>query len=397
MAKGATPAIAFDSYILGAHARNHGIYVYAKKLLEYFREMAPRYSVEIVPYVSPRSDNGANQFTAAPGFRPRPTRLLERSRAWRWGGASLLTLAAGADLVFSPAGTTLYWGRWAPSVVTIHDLIPVMVSTGPKRANRLLRFFYWSGARLSQHVITDSHNSKADLVRLYKVPESKVSVVYLGCDHESFNCAPPDPELQSHLLKKLGITRPYIVHHGVIKGYKNLKRLIQAYRAVLERNRTLDFDLVLAGPLGWEYDEILAEAASCEGSRAKVVFTRALSDSDLATLVKGATLAVIPSLYEGFCLPMVESMACGTPTIAANSSCLPEVSGGALRYFDPLSVEAIAAALEEVLESATLRKELSEKGRVRAAEFDWRRCAEQTLQVLAQSARDVRENRGRSV
>lgn len=388
------PTIAFDSYILGPHARNHGIYVYAKELLGYFREMAPEHSVEIAPYVSPASDNGANQFAAAPGFRPRPTRLLDRSRAWRWGGASMLTSLSGADLVFSPAGTTLYWGRMAPSVVTIHDLIPVMVSTGPKRANRLLRFFYWSGAKLSQHVITDSIHSKTDLVRLYNVPESKVSVVYLGCDHENFNCAPLDPELQQALLKRLGVARPYIVHHGVIKGYKNLKRLIQAYRLALERNRNLDFDLVLAGPLGWEYDEILAEARSCEGSRAKVVFTQALSDSDLAMLVKGAVLAAIPSLYEGFCLPMVESMACGTPTIAASSSCLPEVSGGVLRYFDPLSVEAIAAGLEEALESETLRKELKEKGRLRAAKFDWRRCAEQTLQILVQSVREAKD-RGR--
>jgi glycosyltransferase involved in cell wall biosynthesis len=384
------PTIAFDSYILGAHARNHGIYVYAKELLGYFREMAPQYAVEIAPYVSPHSDNGANQFGSAPGFRPRSTGLLDRSRAWRWGGASLLTSFSGADLVFSPAGTTLYWGRTAPSVVTIHDLIPVMVATGPKRANRLLRFFYWSSAKLSQHVITDSMHSKADLIRLYNVPESKVSVVYLGCDHENFNNGPVDPERQQALLNKLGIGRPYIVHHGVIKGYKNLKRLIQAYRLVLERNRNLDFDLVLAGPLGWEYDEILAEAKSCEGSRAKVVFTQALSDSDLAMLVKGAVLAAIPSLYEGFCLPMVESMACGTPTIAADSSCLPEVSGAVLRYFDPLSVDAMAGSLEEVLESASLRKELGERGRLRAAEFDWRRCAEQTLQILVNEVKDRR-------
>jgi len=386
----ANPTIAFDSYILGAHARNHGIYVYAKELLGYFREMAPQCGVEIAPYVSPFNDNDANQFAAAPGFRPRSTRLLDRSRAWRWGGASLLTSFSGADLVFSPAGTTLYWGPTAPSVVTIHDLIPVVVSTGSKRANRLLRFFYWSAAKLSQHVITDSIHSKADLIRLYNVPESKVSVVYLGCDHENFNNQPVDPGRQQALLKRLGIARPYLVHHGVIKGYKNLKRLIQAYRLVLERNRNLDFDLVLAGPLGWEYDEILAEAKNCEGSRARVVFTQALSDSDLAMLVKGAVLAVIPSLYEGFCLPMVESMACGTPTIAADSSCLPEVSGGVLRYFDPLSIEAMAATLEEVLESESLRRELGDKGRLRAAEFEWRRCAEQTLQILVREVRDRR-------
>jgi alpha-1,3-rhamnosyl/mannosyltransferase len=281
----------------------------------------------------------------------------------------------------------------APSVVTIHDLIPVMVSTGPKRANRLLRFFYRSAAKLSHHVITDSIHSKADLIRLYNLPDSKVSVVYLGCNHENFNNAPMDPERQQALLKRFGIARPYIVHHGVIKGYKNLRRLIQAYRLALERNRNLDFDLVLAGPLGWEYDEILAAAKSCEGSRAKVVFTQALSEQDLAMLVKGAVLAVIPSLYEGFCLPMIESMACGTPTIAASSSCLPEVSGGALRYFDPLSVGSIAVSMDEALENEALRKELREKGRLRAAQFDWRRCAEQTLEILVQSAREVRDRR----
>jgi glycosyltransferase involved in cell wall biosynthesis len=301
----------------------------------------------------------------------------------------MLASLADADVVFSPAGTTVYLGSLAPSVVTIHDLIPVKVSTGSKRVNRILRLLYWSAAKLSQHVITDSNHSKADLVNLYNVPESKVSVVYLGCDKENFNSTRPDPELLQALLQRLNTARPYIVHHGVIKSYKNLKRLIQAYRLVLERNRSLDLDLVLAGPLGWEYDEILAEAKSCEGSRARVIFTGALSEPDLAMLVKGAALAVIPSLYEGFCLPMVESMACGTPTIAANSSCLPEVSGGVLRYFDPQSVEAMAAVMEEALESDALRQELSEKGLTRAAEFDWRRCAEQTLAVLAQSAREV--------
>ena len=242
-------------------------------------------------------------------------------------------------------------------------------------------------------MITDSYNSKSDLVSHYKIPEEKVSVVYLGCDHANFNSVPGDPEMLHALRQKLGITRPYVIHHGVIKSYKNLKRLIQACRMVLERNPNLDFDLVLAGPLGWDYDEILAEAKSCEGSRAKVIFTHALSNTDLATLIKGATLAAIPSLYEGFCLPLVESMACGTPVIAANSSCLPEVSGNALRYFDPHSVEAIASGIEEALDSETLRKELSGKGIARAREFSWQRCAEQTLEILVRSATEVKNGR----
>jgi glycosyltransferase involved in cell wall biosynthesis len=112
-----------------------------------------------------------------------------------------------------------------------------------------------------------------------------------------------------------------------------------------------------------------------------------LSDADLAMVVKGATLAAIPSLYEGFCLPLVESMASGVPTVASKTSCLPEISGGVLRYFDPESVEEMSACMEEALENQALRNELVDKGTARAAEFDWRRCAQQTLAILAREAR----------
>jgi glycosyltransferase involved in cell wall biosynthesis len=278
-------------------------------------------------------------------------------------------------------------GRPVPAVVTIHDLIPVVMPWKSTRITQTLKFLYWWAAKFSRGVITDSMHSKNDLVQLYGVPESKVDVVYLGCDTQIFNDTPADQDLQRSLFQRLGVTRPYIVHHGVIKPYKNLRRLIQAYRLLLERNSNLELDLVLAGPLGWEYDDVLAEARSFEGSRARVVLTQALSDTDLAMLLKGANLAVIPSLYEGFCLPMLESMACGIPTIAADRSCLPEVSGGVLRYFNPESVDDMAVHMEQALESTALRRELVEKGRARALEFGWRRCAEETLAILARWAR----------
>ena len=380
------PTIAFDTWILGSYARNHGIHVYARELLGYFREMGPKYSVEIAPYVSYGTDNVANQFAAAPGFRPRQTRLLKYSRLWRWGGAQLLASIGKTDLVFSPTCTTLYFGSLVPAVVTIHDLIPLVVPWGSRRMTRTLQFLYWWAAKSSRAVITDSIHSKGDLINLYKVAESKIYVVYLGCNKENFNSLPQDPELHRALVKRLGVAKPYIVHHGVIKPSKNLKRLIQAYRLLMERNPNLDLELVLAGPMGWEYEDVLAEAGGCEGSRSKVIFTRALSEPDLAMLVKGASLAVIPSLYEGFCLPLVESMACGTPTIASNHSCLPEISGGVLQYFDPESIEEMTACMEAALENEVLRRELSGKGQLRAGEFEWRRCAEQTLAILAQVA-----------
>jgi glycosyltransferase involved in cell wall biosynthesis len=218
------------------------------------------------------------------------------------------------------------------------------------------------------------------------VPESKISVVYSGYDKENFNSVPPEAELYRRLLQRLGIGKPYVVHHGVIKPNKNLARLIRAYRLVLDRNPNLDVELVLAGPLGWAYEDVVAEANRGAASRGKVILTKALSDSDLAMLVKKASLAVIPSLYEGFCLPLVESMACGVPTIAANCSCLPEISAGVLRYFDPESVDEMAVCMEQALESADLRQELSNRGLLQASQFDWARCAEQTLAILARAA-----------
>jgi len=118
----------------------------------------------------------------------------------------------------------------------------------------------------------------------------------------------------------------------------------------------------------------------------QVVFTGPLSSDDLATIIKGATLSVIPSLYEGFCLPLVESMACGVPTIASNSSCIPEISGGALQYFDAYSIEEMAERIHHALSDTDLRRELRTRGLERASVFSWRRCAEETLRVLAKAA-----------
>ena len=188
------------------------------------------------------------------------------------------------------------------------------------------------------------------------------------------------------LLSRLGIDRPYILHHGAIQPRKNLPRLIAAYRQMLARNSQLDFDLALAGPLAWQHQETVNLANADNIGRGKVIVTGALVDCDLSLLARGAALEVIPSLYEGFCLPMVEAMACGVPTIVADTSCLPEISNGVLRYFNPNSVEDMAACMESVLLSRDLQTELAERGRERAQEFSWDVCAQQTLAVVEQVA-----------
>jgi len=236
-------------------------------------------------------------------------------------------------------------------------------------------------ARFSRTIITSSECSKKDIVTHLGVPEEKVVVIHDGCDQSLFNADPPDMTTFTALRARLGINKSYLLHHGTIQPRKNLKRLIAAFRLMLAENTDLDFDLVLAGRRGWTSDEIISAAAESNG-RGRVFLPGILDDGDLALLIKGATLAVVPSLYEGFSLPMVEAMACGVPTVASKTSCLPEISGNALAYFDPLSCEEMAACMQTVLRSSELQIRLRQNGIARASEFTWERCARQTLDVL---------------
>jgi glycosyltransferase involved in cell wall biosynthesis len=379
------PTIAFDTWILGSGAGNHGACVYAAQLLNHFRELGSRYSVQVRPYFSTGTHNVANTLTAAPGFQPRQTGLLKHSRLWRFGGASALAAVERVDLVFNPLCTTLHLGGLAPTVTTIHDLIPV-VMPWESRVVKTLRFLLWSAVRWSRAIITVSQHSKTDLMQVYGLPESRIFVVYNGCDHDVFNDTAPDGALMRETRRKFGLERPYVLHYGAIKPNKNLKRLVLAHRRLVARNPNLDCDLVLAGTPDSSYEEVLATARQNGSNRGHVILTGAVNQQELVNLIKGASLAVFPSLYEGFCLPMIESMACGAPTIAANSSCLPEISGGVLKYFDPRCEEEMSECMEVALESQDLRRELAERGRSRAREFEWRRCAERTMEVLAELA-----------
>lgn len=375
--------IAFDTWVLMSRFRNNGIYVYARNLLGHFRQMASEASIEVRPLVSSAVSSDANQFGTRPGFRPYDTNLLRSGRVWRHGGACLSARISNADLLFCPSGNTLPIRGLIPVVTTIHDIIPVVLPTIHKAS--ALRREYSMAAKLSRTVITDSRHSKQDLVNIFGLPESKVHVVHLACDRATFNDAATESTRRQNLLHRLGLDRPYILHHGRIHERKNVKRLIEAYAIVLSRKRNFDVDLVLVGELDSGHEEIVAAAKRCQAP-ARVIFTGPQTDPDLAILLKSATLAVIPSLYEGFCLPLLEAMACGTPTISSNASCLPEISGGVLRYFDPASLDEMACCIEEVLESDALRASLSLKGKERAGFFSWERCAAETLAILKTAA-----------
>jgi glycosyltransferase involved in cell wall biosynthesis len=378
--------VAFDASALKTQYNHHGIQVYTRNLMAALQRLDGLNGIEIRPFLPPSEDSTTGRFKPEQGFSPRKPALMRFDRLWRYGGATAAAFLDGADILLNPHGVSLPINTLLPTITTIHDLTPMVMPCYPRRTAFFLKFLLTRSAKSSAAIITISENSRQDLIRICSVPESKIHVVYEGYDQALFNTVPPEQVLLQDLLVRLEINRPYILHHGAIQPRKNLPRLIAAYRKMLARNPQLDFGLVLAGPLAWQHEETLNLANADNIGRGKVVLTGALSDRDLSLLVRGASLEVIPSLYEGFCLPMVEAMACGIPTIVANTSCLPEISGGVLRYFNPTSVEDIAHSMEAVLLSRDLQAELAERGRERAQKYSWDLCAQETVAVLKQVA-----------
>lgn len=373
--------IAVDSWTLANRFRCQGTYVYTQNLLREFKKLARKEAaIRFSLFASSRNGNDAIHIAPENGFELCSSALLDHDRLWRFGGAGFSASRSHADVMFIPTSATLPVGP-VPAVCTIHDVTPITMPSHSAGVGAMQRLLLKGCARFSRLIITSSECSKKDIVTHLGVPEEKVVVIHDGCDQSLFNADPPDIAALTALHARLGIGKPYLLHHGTIQPRKNLKRLIEAFRLMLANNADLDFDLVLVGRRGWASDEIIsATAESNDGGR--VILTGILNDADLALAIKGASLAVVPSLYEGFSLPMVEAMACGVPTIASNTSCLPEISGNTLAYFDPLSCEEMAACMQTVLRDSELRLRLSQNGIARSLEFTWDRCARQTLDVL---------------
>lgn len=379
--------LAFDTWTLSPRFRNHGTYVYAKQLLlelQRLIELSPDTLLRI--FVSGHSRNDGALLRAGPRGELVNTLWLRLDHLWRLGGGTLAAALTGADLIFSP--TPVVPGGIVPTVTTIHDVAPIKYPSLSYLTNAFTRSLLWAAAKLSSRIITVSEWSKKDVVEACGLSPDKVDVVYNGYNRAVYNASPVDTSYLESLRERYRVTRPYIFHHGVVQPRKNLERLFQAYRLVLTQFPSFDFQLVIAGPLGWQYDEIL-KSANQAGHRGAIRLTGALSDEDMAALLKGASLCIIPSLYEGFCMPLVEAMACGVPTVASSSSCLPEVSGKGLRYFDPYSVDDMASVIKTVLDDRSLQRQLVQNGLDRSAEFTWNRCAKETLRVLSRVNQEV--------
>ncbi|RYZ14861.1 MAG: glycosyltransferase family 1 protein [Alphaproteobacteria bacterium] len=252
-------------------------------------------------------------------------------------------------------------------VVTIHDLIPIRLPyTTPDNKSEFIARAR-TCVRESDLVITVSEASKADIVNLLDVDPSKVAVTYQSSDLQ-----PLTVEEQSRLpngLSRFGIVPgEYLLCVGAQEPKKNVRRLIEAYLEI-----DTPMPLVLAGPRGWMWEQEVGAALAplSEKARARLKFTGYIDRDDLRRLYAGACALVYPSLYEGFGLPALEAMISGCPVVTSNISSLPEVCGDAAIYVDPFDRNAIRQGIEQVVENAELRSQLSGAGRKRAQIFSF--------------------------
>lgn len=286
-------------------------------------------------------------------------------------------LAGRADVFHAP-DFSLPPTMGARKVVTVHDLA---FMTHPECAVPTLRAYLNRvvphAVRRADHIIAVSQRTANDLVELLGVAPKKITVIHLGVDPAVRRVV--DPEALRTAEARYGLRRPFALAVGTIEPRKNFARLVEAF-GLARKAPGGPAQLVIAGRKGWLYDDVFA-AVERLGLQEDVRFLDYVADADLSTLYSLASVVAMPSLYEGFGIPVVEAMACGTPVVASSAGSLPEIVGSAGLLAAPEDVEGLAEALTRAVGDESLRSELVARGYERVAAFDWDAAARKHVAV----------------
>ena len=361
----------------GRHIQDHfpGIGRYAFNLARHLPELSPQ--DEFIVLVDPQAVNTRFDLsllgkhrnvtllpTQAAAFAIRQQVVLPRlMRTWR------------IDLYHSPYYVTAYHMP-CHRVVTIHDLIPFLHpgSLPNPRLRMVFSLLMRLAASRADTVITDSESSRGDLLKVMPSLHDRVTSIPLGVGSAFRPASKGEPDQPQ---RRFGLLRPYALYLGMNKPHKNLGRLVEAWAALPSRLRDTHL-LVLAGREDPRYS-LTRRRVTELGLSSSVRFLGAIATSDLPALYAGAKCFVFPSLSEGFGLPVLEAMACGTPVACSNTSSLPELVGNAALTFDPDDVAAIQETLRRLLTEQATRQCLIANGLARAGRFTWRETAARTL------------------
>ncbi len=266
-----------------------------------------------------------------------------------------------------------------PVVLSVHDIsYRIFPQYFSPRVRLVLGLLVGPSVRHAARVIVISERTRQDVIRFYRVPPERIVVTPLAAAPQY---SPQSEEEVGRIRRKYGLPERYFLAVGNVQPRKNLPRLVRAFAAVVEQTaETRDVKLVIVGRSAWRGSEVETVVRQL-GLQQRVLFTGYVPDQDLPALYTGALAFCYPSLYEGFGLPPLEAMACGTPVVASNASSLPEVVGDAGLLVEPTSVAGIAAALYRLLHDEEVRQEYSRRGLARAARFSWERTARLTRDV----------------
>jgi len=286
-----------------------------------------------------------------------------------------LDLCHATDFVLPPHGARR-------AVLTVHDLaFHFYPDAAMPSLHHYLHVVVPRSVRRADHLIADSHNTARDLQDVWQIPPEQITVVQGAVDRARFQPVTDPARLAGVRAKYQVGDGPFILAVSRLEPRKNHTRLIEAFH-LARQEANLPHRLIIGGAKGWLYDSIFAKAEELNLQEV-VHFPGFVADDDLAALYSAAEFVAYPSLYEGFGLPIIEALACGTPVLTGDNSCLPEAGGPGAVYVDALDTASIAQGIIRLADDAALRQALAAAGRQHAAAFTWERSAQQLLDAYA--------------
>ena len=280
-------------------------------------------------------------------------------------------------IIHNPSQIPTFFKFKNKSVISVHDLAPLKFPKVHKFGRKILyEFLLPRTLKNASRIIVASKSTKNDILKIFpKINSEKIKVIYFAAN-ENYKVIKNEKKLD-YIGKKYNLPNKFILFVGTIEPRKNIVRLLKAFSEVYKKIPIL---LVITGKLGWKYKKIYYTYKKLN-LEDKVIFTGYVDEKDLPSIYNLATIFVLPSLYEGFGLTPLEAMQCGCPVVTSNVSSLPEIVGNAAIKVSPYSVKEIEDAIYSLLTNKKLRKKYIKKGLKQAKKFNWKKCAEETLEV----------------
>jgi len=357
-----------------------GIGVYIRELVSHLSDIDKKnqYFVIVNKYSDGSFIPSADNFTILASSITRKHYFIKD--LWNLFFLPFLLKANNIDLYFNPRYVLPIFKGNIKMVVTMHDMIALLFpEIWPGISGFRIRNYIKYSSQRADIIITISNWAKKDIVRILNVPKDKVKVILCGINKKLFKPI-PDLSMQRSVKRKYGIRKNFILTVGPLGTRKNHNRLIDAY-SILPEYVKEDYQLIIAGEKKGTYNKLLIKASkTCLAD--DIVFTGFIPEKEIPMVINAASLFIFPSIYEGFGIPLLEAMACGTPILASNVSSIPEVAGDAALLFDPYNINEMANKIDRVINDKELRQKLVQRGFERIKKYSWKNTAKEILGVF---------------